>query len=103
LFSRKPYSPDEEWFVFPMKNVSTTPKTEWIPDKKQTTIIKNQAISQQLVKIGNIHTHPVRSTSEVDYHLKPSEKDLAFARKFNDIIRGIMVVGRCDLKGQVCS
>lgn len=93
LFSRRPYSPNEEWFVFPLKNVSSTPHSEWIPDRNQLKVIKKQVVSKHLVKIGNIHTHLVESLDDVDHQLKPSEKDLAFARKFNDIIRGIIAVG----------
>ncbi len=94
LFSKKPYSSSEEWFVFKVKNASPTPENRWIPDRKEMLKVKARALKQGLVKIGNIHTHPCL-VKEIDMpddlHL-PSETDLKFARRFNDVVRGIIVV-----------
>ena len=65
-------------------------------------MLKVKAIETKLglVKIGNVHTHPFhkdwKNTDDfmtiVDEIIKPSEKDLHFARKFNDIVRIIVCV-----------
>ena len=99
LFSRKPYSLEEKWFVFQVKNISDTPKNSWIPDRKEMLAIKSKAVKMRLVKIGNIHTHPYRGNDDIEDECKPSEMDLGFARKFNDIIRGIMVVDNKTIYG----
>jgi len=93
LFSKKPYSNEEEWFCFPVLNIDPHPEEGWMPDKKETQKIKQEARKKGLVKIGNIHTHPIIKGEEFheDYFL-PSERDLTFAKKYGDIIRGIIVV-----------
>ena len=96
LFSRKPYSLEEEWFVFSVKNISQNPEEEWIPDIKEMQKVKSKAIKLGLVKIGNVHTHPygINEGGYVEIS-KPSEKDLGFARRHNDIVRIIIC---CDKK-----
>jgi hypothetical protein len=97
LFSKQPYSPEEEWFVFPVKNVSKDPEHEWIPDKDEMHKIKQKAVKLGLVKIGNVHTHPIPDSLtfyEIEQANQPSPKDLHFARRFNDIVRGIIVIGK---------
>ena len=97
LFSKKPYSNKEEWFVFPIKNISSNPEEEWIPDKKEMLKVKAKAIKLGLVKIGNIHSHPYKeggfNEDKMKDIIQPSDKDLLFARKFNDVIRIIVCVG----------
>lgn len=93
LFSKKPYDSEEEWVVFPVKNVSETPNEEWIPDKTQMSRIKSNANKLRLVLIGNVHTHPYnKEYGDYDVQVQPSEEDLKFARKHNDIVRIILCV-----------
>jgi len=99
LFSNKPYSPDEEWFVFPVKNVSTTPETKWEPDKKKLQIIKSKAKAKGLTQIGNVHTHPYDPNEDIEKLLLPSPIDLAYARRYKDIIRIILVADDKSIHG----
>ena len=114
LFSRKPYSSEEEWYVFTVKNASDDPCNSWFPDRKDMQRIKAKAIRMGLVKIGNVHTHPYPpqipfNEEELSNLLKPSTpdnkavpegfSDLDFARKFNDVIRGILVVNNDTIYG----
>lgn len=98
LFSKQPYSEKEEWFVFVVKNIADDPVGAWIPDKKEMLKVKAKATKMGLVKIGNVHTHPywkelgIYNEDKMQEIIKPSEKDLHFARKFNDIIRIIICV-----------
>lgn len=102
LFSEKPYSPEEEWHVFLVKNVAKSlgldPEHAWEPDRKEMLKIKQKAIRMGLTKIGNVHTHPYPKGIEYSENvlkeiIQPSKKDLRFARRFNDVVRGILVVG----------
>ena len=99
LFSRSPYSYDEEWFVFQVKNISEIPAEEWIPDKNEMHRVKAKAIKMGLTKIGNIHSHPFIEGYLIENVIGPSKKDLQFARRFNDIIRGILVVSKEAIYG----
>ncbi len=99
LFSKKPYSDKEEWFCFPIQNIDPHPEEGWMPDKKETQKIKQEARKLGLVKIGNIHTHPIPKSFHscigedfIEENFKPSERDLKFAQKYGDIVRGIIVV-----------
>lgn len=61
--------------------------------------VKKKARDMGYVKIGNVHSHPYPENEKVDADIileisHPSDVDLKFARKFNDIIRGIIVVGK---------
>lgn len=99
LFSKKPYSKDEEWQVFAVKNVADNPEEAWIPDKKEMLKVKAKATKLGLVKIGNIHTHPYwKEFGEFNLD-KPSEKDLHFARKFNDVVRIIVCISNKAVYG----
>jgi len=94
LYAKRPFSsnPAQEWFVFPIKNVHNSPKDGWMPDNKELARTKKIADEQGMVKIGNIHSHPMmQQDDDIDDLGKPSDTDLQFARKFNDIIRGILV------------
>ncbi len=105
LFAEKPFSEFEKWHVFPVANNSSDPTNSWIPDKSQMAKVKKKARAFGLTKIGNIHSHPIpfdllhkvpSPGEEFDIVREaslPSELDLKFARKFNDTIRGILVVG----------
>ena len=92
LFSDKPYSPQEEWHVFAVRNISAKPIEGWIPDKKEMLRVKARAIKMGLPKIGNIPTHPFHPHDDIENIPNPSELDLRYARRFNDIIRGIIVI-----------
>lgn len=98
LFSKNIYNEKEEWFVFPVKNISKTPENQWIPDKKEMLKAKAKAIKLGLIKIGNVHAHPYL---EDKYNedlmrdiIRPSDLDLSFAKRFNDIVRIILCVGK---------
>ena len=95
LYAKNIYSDKEEWFVFEIENVSENPEEEWIPSKKDMAKIKRQADKLGLIKIGNVHTHPYFEDDDLDKldeYVKPSEKDLWYAKKFNDLIRIILLV-----------
>jgi len=101
LFAKIPFRMVEEWYVFPVDNVSENKTKRWIPDKKQMQQVKRLAKKQGLTKIGNIHSHPIPinyneifGTLEeaIDHANSPSDLDLKYAQRFNDIIRGILVV-----------
>lgn len=102
LFARTPFRLVEEWHVFPVDNVAQDKTKLWIPDKKQLQKVKKWAKVNGLTKIGNIHSHPLPkdfedlSTSEreriIEHHNQPSDADLKYARKHNNIVKGILVV-----------
>lgn len=98
LFSKKPYSEEEEWYVFAVKNIADDPIEAWIPDKQEMLKVKAKATKLGLVKIGNVHTHPYYdewkpyNEDKMREIIQPSEKDLHFARKFNDVIRIIVCI-----------
>mgnify|MGYP001567934844 FL=1 len=98
LFSKKPYSEEEEWHVFTVKNIAYDPEGAWIPDKQQMLKVKTKATKLGLVKIGNVHTHPYYdewkpyNDDKMREIIQPSEKDLHFARKFNDVVRIIICI-----------
>ncbi len=94
LFSDRPYMDGEEWHVFPVKNIAENKIYRWIPDRKDMLNAKRKAIKMGLVKIGNVHTHSkVADWQKAEELFLPSPADLKFARRFNDIVRGIVV---CD-------
>jgi len=108
LFSKYPYTQRERWAIGEVKNASPDPENEWIPDKKDMHKVKKLARIAEYVCIGNVHSHPLpidhsKITNEKVYELmvhdvsQPSEKDLLFARKFNNIVRGIIVVNELCL------
>jgi len=93
LFSDKPFADDEKWFVFKVNNIAEDPENAWIPDRKDMLRVKKKAIDAGLTKIGNIHSHPIHNSNDIDDFIQPSPVDLKFARRFNDVIRGIVGVG----------
>ena len=101
LFAKIPFRMVEEWHVFPVDNISENKTREWIPDKKQMQQVKRRAKKQGLTNIGNIHSHPIPinykeifGTKEkaINHANSPSGMDLKYACKFNDVVRGILVV-----------
>jgi hypothetical protein len=104
LFAERPYSDNEEWVVFPVKNISENPENEWKPDRKEMQKVKQMAKLLNLVKIGNIHTHPYPADILFDKKylsgfIHPSVTDLKFASRFNDIVRGIILVSKDSIHG----
>ena len=97
LFAKKPFNINEEWFVFPIDNVAKDKNIQWQPDIKQLRKTKKKAKELKLICIGNIHSHPLPDVfptreENIDDAKYPSKDDLKYAQKFNDIIRGILVV-----------
>jgi proteasome lid subunit RPN8/RPN11 len=94
LYADKPFSGEERWTAFPVKNVSEDPENSWIPDKKDMARIKREAKKLKLTQIGNVHSHPFLESFTGEDLKQPSDVDLRFARRFNDTIRGILVVDK---------
>ena len=127
LFCDQPFCDNNAVFVFAVKNIGMKGHTvfeSFAPDRKDFQQVKRKAKLEKLTKIGLVHTHVVVSTYIVDRNpdefedlvfadnleeLKessfPSEIDLKFARRFNNIIRGIVTVyfSRHGEKGQIHS
>lgn len=85
------------WHVIEVVNVGLkgmSIRHTFAPDKKDFARIKRKARKYKLTRIGNVHTHVVVGTDEeeIKYQLYPSEADLKYARKFNDIVRAVIVV-----------
>jgi len=98
LYVENIYQINELWHVFPVKNVSKDKIRRWAPDKKQNEQIKRMAKKKQLIKLGNVHTHPYPPNKKYELdkakvYVMPSSIDLKFAQKYRDIIRGILLVG----------
>jgi proteasome lid subunit RPN8/RPN11 len=103
LFSKKPYSKEEEWTVYQVKNIRENKTVGWRWDKKDLVKVKKLAIKEGLTLIGNVHNHPVNGNKrEIDFQMAPSKEDLKFARKYNDIIRIIIVNGKEVIHGIYC-
>jgi len=101
LFSEQPYTKSEQWHVLQVKNIGLKGDTfgGWAPDRNHMQRLKAYAKRQKWTKLGNIHTHPLSKkyadagyADDIDTAQTPSETDLKFAAKFNDIVRGIIVV-----------
>jgi len=85
------------WNVIEVKNVGLKGrklKDSFAPDKKEFAKAKRLARKEGWTKIGNIHTHVVVSGTwrEAEQQLRPSEVDLKYARRYNDIVRAVIVV-----------
>lgn len=94
---------DDIWYVFEVKNDGLkyfgetreeAMRYSFRPNKKDFEKVKRKARKLKLTRIGNVHTHVVigNDIEELEYQLNPSETDLLYARKFNDIIRAVIVV-----------
>ncbi|MCJ7817015.1 MAG: hypothetical protein MUP55_04120 [Candidatus Aenigmarchaeota archaeon] len=120
LFAKNPYTQNERWMVATVDNVADDPRQAWQPDKKQMAEVKSCAKTARFTKIGNVLSHPCKTELEfyqmVEEHekkeygkieaeleqmmyelyiievIQPSEKDLHYARRFNDVARGIVAV-----------
>jgi proteasome lid subunit RPN8/RPN11 len=105
LYSEHPYDLEREvWHIFPCENIAEDRTNEWKPNTKMLAHIKKKAVESKLVKIGNVHTHPLPMTAQaiddnIEFMRFPSQKDLMFARKFGDIVRGIFIVGEGKILG----
>jgi len=101
LFSSGPYQEREVWHVLQVKNIGLKGDTfgGWAPDKADMARVKRDAKERSWVKLGNVHTHPLSKehasagyANDVETAKHPSGTDLKFAARFNDIVRGIVVV-----------
>ena len=83
------------WNILEVKNVGLKDmpiRHSFAPDKKEFMKAKRIAKKNGWTRIGCIHTHVVVTETESEYQLRPSDPDLKYARKYNDIVRGIIVV-----------
>lgn len=83
------------WHVVEVKNVGLKGKSiarSFAPDKKDFARVKRKARKYGLTKIGCVHTHVVYDEREVRNQSRPSEADIKYAKKFNDVVRAIIVV-----------
>jgi len=99
LFSNAPYSEDEVWDVRQVTNIGLHGDkiNAFKPDSKELHTLKRDMWSKGFIEIGTIHTHPIRCAVDdfVEQHL-PSEKDLKYAKRFKQLVRGIVTVDyRC--------
>jgi hypothetical protein len=94
LFSEKPLCSDDVIHVVEVSNVGIKGDitNSFAPNKKEFAKVKAMAKKSGYTRIGNVHTHNVFDKALVAEQNKPSDTDLKFARRFNDIIRGIVVV-----------
>jgi len=102
LYIKHPFTKGQELFVFPITNVHGSPEEGWNFDSKELARAKREAQKLGLVKIGNVHSHPL-APGQRDLGIDawrviglPSNTDLMFAKKYSDVLRGILVV---DKKG----
>lgn len=83
------------WNVMEVKNIGLKGKPiehTFAPEKKDFARVKRIARKNRWTRIGNIHTHVVKTRREAYYQLRPSDADLKYARRYNDVVRGIIVV-----------
>lgn len=105
LFTSNPYSPNEEWHIFSVKNIAEDKQSAWKPDKNDMQRVKQKAKKLGLIKIGNVHTHPYPNIlwkgSSVEDNRRPSDIDLKFAQKFNDLVRIIWVIQKDEVLAHI--
>jgi hypothetical protein len=100
MFSEKPFSPDDVVHVVEVTNVGLKKagndiSRTFAPDKKEFQKIKLEARRAGYTRIGNIHTHVVlgaRDAKAIAAERGPSDTDLTYARRFNDVVRAVIVV-----------
>lgn len=101
LYAKSPFQKIEDWFVFPIDNIAKNKKNHWQYDKKQLQHVKGRAKKLGLTRIGNIHSHPIPKNyyelfgsleKAINHASPPSDDDLKYAKRYNDIVRGILVV-----------
>lgn len=97
------------WHVIEVKNIGLKYhgdtieeriRSSFAPDPKDFARIKRKARKYKLTKIGCVHTHVIRGNdeTEVRYQSRPSEADIKYAKRFNDIVRAVIVVQYPDCK-----
>ena len=91
-YTTGPYYEPEIWHILPVKNVAKEKEMNWEPDRKELKVVRERAKKNMWMKIGNIHTHPFVEGFDVQEQVMPSKVDLTWARKSNDMVRGIIVV-----------
>lgn len=94
---------DDIWEILEVKNIGLKGRSirdTFAPDKKDFAEVKRKARKLRLTRIGNVHTHVVigNDKNEMEYQFRPSEPDLQYAKKFNDVIRAVIVVNFTDEK-----
>jgi proteasome lid subunit RPN8/RPN11 len=100
LFSKFPYTEKEEWHLFYVPNSSDEPTTNWCFEKSALNKVKAFAKKNGLVRIGNIHTHPYLGEEDgADFvtSVEPSDTDLWYAKKYNDVVRGIVLLDKTNV------
>jgi len=106
LYIDTPFESNYKIYVYPVKNIGLpgeSTRDTFSPDKKDFRRVKKEITKLGLTKIGNLHTHvlspkdwwlkqnsPVQT--DIDAFSLPSGRDLKFARKFNDVLRGILTI-----------
>ena len=96
LFWDKPFCADHKVYVFPVHNVGLKGESAQVsfqPERREFQKVKETTKKLKLTKIGNVHTHVLTIADlPISAECYPSETDLKYAQKFNDIIRGIVTV-----------
>lgn len=96
---------DDCWNIFEVKNIGLKKyfgeeaiRISFAPDKKDFARVKRLARKKKLTRIGNIHTHVVigDDIEELEFQFQPSITDLEYARRYNDMVRAVIVVNFLD-------
>jgi len=89
---------NDVWNIWEVKNIglkNRTIRNSFAPDKKELRKTKQLARRCKLTRIGNVHTHVVVGEDcgdYLDHQLAPSCPDVSYARRYNDIVRAVIVV-----------
>ncbi len=96
------------WNILKVKNIGLKDMSirhSFAPDKKDFAKIKRIAKKNKWTRIGCVHTHVVTDVTHagLEHQMQPSEPDIKYAKKYNDIVRIIIVVGFLGktLKGRI--
>lgn len=99
LYCDFPFHVHSTVFVFPIRNVGMKGRgtlESFAPNPIDFARVKALTKARKLTRVGNVHTHVFnfkpRTYAELHEASLPSKLDLAFARRFNSIIRGIVTV-----------
>lgn len=93
------------WYIFEVKNIGLSKyfgeeatRISFAPDKKDFARVKRLARKKKLTRMGNVHTHVVigDDIEELKFQFQPSITDLEYARKYNDIVRAVIVINFPD-------
>jgi len=123
MFIDRPFCSDHRVFLYPVKNMGRkgfSTFESFAPDKREFQRVKEVAKKMGLTRVGNVHTHVIVSSYIAEEHEElpyvdnweelieskvhlPSKDDLRFARRFNDILRGVITVffSKDGEKGQI--